>query len=414
MTEYIILIPLAILIFGLAPIVARDNYLNKNQKNIMFAIVGLIGVLVLQNVADYLLQTVIFAPYIRTLVSIFGYVIRPVIIVLFCKLVKPNGKNAFAWVMVAVNAAVYLTATFSHFAFYIDENNHYHGGVFYFSKTAFVVSFVLLVYLVYCTVTEYLNEKTWIWLPIVNALLIIASVLLDISPAFRVYPVSYLTIAVVCCSLFYYIWLHLEFVKEHENVLKAEQRIKIMMSQIQPHFLYNTLSTIQALCITDPDKAAKVTEQFGTYLRRNLDSLNDTDLIPLNKELEHTKVYAGIEMLRFPKISVEYDIQAEDFALPALTIQPLVENAIRHGVRSREHGLVNIATREDSDFYKIIISDNGIGFDADNVDSTDGNHIGIANVRERINTMCKGTLDIDSRIDEGTTITISIPKKERK
>ncbi len=414
MTEYIILIPLATLILGLAPIVARDNYLNKNQKNIMFAIVGLIGVLVLQNVADYLLQTVIFAPYIRTLVSIFGYAIRPVIIVLFCKLVKPNGKNAFAWVMVAVNAAVYLTATFSHFAFYIDENNHYHGGVFYFSKTAFVVSFVLLVYLVYCTVTEYLNEKTWIWLPIVNALLIIASVLLNISPAFRVYPVSYLTIAVVCCSLFYYIWLHLEFVKEHENALKAEQRIKIMMSQIQPHFLYNTLSTIQALCITDPDKAAKVTEQFGTYLRRNLDSLNDTDLIPLNKELEHTKVYAGIEMLRFPKISVEYDIQAEDFALPALTIQPLVENAIRHGVRSREHGLVNIAAREDSDFYKIIISDNGIGFDADNVDSTDGNHIGIANVRERINTMCKGTLDIDSRIDEGTTITISIPKKERK
>ena len=413
MTEYIILIPLSILILGLAPIVARDNYLNKNQKNIMFAIIGLIGVLVLQNVADYVLQTVIFAPYIRTLVSIFGYAIRPVIIVLFCKLVKPNGKNAFAWVMVAVNAAVYLTATISHFAFYIDENNYFHGGVFYFSKTAFVVSFVLLVYLVYCTVTEYRNEKTWIWLPIVNALLIIASVLLDISPAFRVYPVSYLTIAVVCCSLFYYIWLHLEFVKEHENALKAEQRIKIMMSQIQPHFLYNTLSTIQALCLTDPDKAARVTEQFGTYLRRNLDSLNDTDLILLNKELEHTKVYAEIEMLRFPKITVEYDIQAEDFALPALTIQPLVENAIRHGVRSREHGLVSVATSEDSNSYKIIISDNGIGFDADNVDSTDGNHIGIANVRERINTMCNGTLDIDSRIDEGTTITITIPKEEK-
>ena len=413
MTEYIILIPLATLILGLAPIVARDNYLNKNQKNIMFAIVGLIGVLVLQNVADYLLQTVIFAPYIRTLVSIFGYVVRPVIIVLFCKLVKPNGKNAFAWVMVAVNAAVYLTATFSHFAFYIDENNHFHGGVFYFSKTAFVVSFALLFYLIYCTVSEYRKKKTWIWITIVNILLIIIASILDISPAYVDFPVSYVTIFAVCCSLFYYIWLHLEFVKEHENALKAEQRIKIMMSQIQPHFLYNTLTPIQSLCITDPDKAARVTEQFGTYLRRNLDSLNDTDLIPLNKELEHTKVYAEIEMVRFPKISVEYDIQAEDFFLPALTIQPLVENAIRHGVRSREHGLVNIATREDNGIYIVIISDNGIGFKADNADSTEGSHIGIANVKERISTMCKGTLDIDSRIDEGTTITITIPKEEK-
>ena len=142
MTEYIILIPLAILILGLAPIVARDNYLNKNQKSIMFAIVTLIGVLVLQNVADYILQTVVSAPYIRTLESIVGYSVRPIIIVLFCKLVRSNGKNTIAWILVVLNAAIYLTATFSHLPFYIDENNHYHGGMFYFGKTAFIVSFI--------------------------------------------------------------------------------------------------------------------------------------------------------------------------------------------------------------------------------------------------------------------------------
>ena len=310
MAEYIILIPIAILLLGLSPIIARDNYLNKNQKNIMFAIVTLIGVLVLQNVADYLLQTVASAPYLRTLESIVGYSVRPVIIVLFCKLVKPNGKNTIAWILVAVNAAVYLTATFSHIPFYIDENNHFHGGVFYFSKTVFVVSFILLIHLIYCTVSEYSRKKAWIWIPILNIVLVVIAPILDISPLYRNYPVSYLTIAVVCCSLFYYIWLHLEFVKEHERDLKAEQRIKIMMSQIQPHFLYNTLTTIQSLCLIDPQKASEVTGKFGAYLRNNLDSLEQENLIPLSKELENTKIYAGIEMLRFPEISVRYNIEA--------------------------------------------------------------------------------------------------------
>ncbi len=410
MTEYIILIPLAILILGLAPIVARDNFLNKNQKNIMFTIVGLIGVLVLQNVVDYILQTVVSAPYIRTLVSIFGYCIRPVIIVLFCELVKPNGKNNIAWILVAVNAAVYLTATFSHFAFYIDEENHFHGGVFYFSKTAFVVSFALLFHLLYSTVKEYSNKKAWIWIPIVNAILIVLATLLDTSPAYVDYPVSYVTIFVVCCSLFYYIWLHLEFVKEHERELMAEQRIKIMMSQIQPHFLYNTLTTVQSLCLIDPQKAAEVTGKFGSYLRNNLDSLEQESLIPISKELEHTKLYADIEMLRFPEISVKYDIDGEDFLVPALTIQPLVENAIRHGVREIEQGLVEVSTKSTADSYIITISDNGVGFDTNEPLSTDKDHIGIKNVSKRIESMCSGTLTIDSHIGEGTTITITIPR----
>ena len=117
MTDYIILMPLLILIFGLTPIVARDSYLNKNQKNIMLWIIGLIGVLIAQNVADYVLQTVVSMPYLRTLESIVGYSVRPVIIILFCKLVKPNGKYRIAWILAIYNAAVYFTATFSRFAF---------------------------------------------------------------------------------------------------------------------------------------------------------------------------------------------------------------------------------------------------------------------------------------------------------
>ena len=92
-----------------------------------------------------------------------GYSVRPVIIILFCKLVKPNGKYRIAWILAIYNAAVYFTATFSRFAFYIDENNHFHGGFLYFGKTVFVVSFLLLFYLIYCTVSEYRDTFSERW-----------------------------------------------------------------------------------------------------------------------------------------------------------------------------------------------------------------------------------------------------------
>ena len=416
MTEYIILMPLLIIMLGLVFIVASDSYINHKQKKIMSGIIGLITLLIVQNVADYLLQLVIELPYLRTLVSIVGYVIRPIIIVLFCKLVKPNGRNTAAWILVIINAAVYLTATFSKAVFYIDETNHYQGGAFggMLSNTAFVICFALLFHLMYCTVSVYRNRGAKIWIAITNVAIIFISALLDVSPAYLDYPVSYTTIAVVCCSLFYYIWLHLEFAREHEKALMAEQRVKIMISQIQPHFLYNTLSTIQALCQTDPQKAFETTEKFGLYLRNNIDSLDQPELIPFEKELEHTKIYADIEMIRFSKISVEYNINVSDFCVPALSIQPLVENAIRHGVRSREHGIVNVETRIDENgFNEILISDNGVGFDVNELCSKDGAHIGITNVKERIEEMCEGTFDIDSRIGKGTKITIKLPRETK-
>ena len=215
----------------------------------------------------------------------------------------------------------------------------------------------------------------------------------------------------VSSALFYYIWLHLKFVHDHEKALEAESRIRIMMSQIQPHFLYNTLSSIQALCRIDPDKAFDVTEQFGTYLRRNIDSLDQPDLIPFTKELEHTRVYSEIEMLRFPNVRVNYDVPDVDFSVPVLTVQPLVENAIRHGVRIREEGIVTVSSRTTDRFHEIMISDNGKGFDTTLLKTADGSHIGVRNVQERIEKLCGGTLTGESVPDKGTTVTIRIPIK---
>ena len=413
MTEYIILMPLLILVFGLTPIVARDAYLNKQQKRIMSWIIALIGVLIAQNVADYALQTAVSMPYIRTLESIVGYSsVRPIIIVLFCKLVKPNGRNTIAWILAAVNAAVYLTAIFSRFAFYIDENNHFHGGIWYFGKTVFVVSFILLFYLIYCTVSEYRRKKTWIWIPIANIVLVMVAPLMDISDLYCLYPVSYLTIAIVCCSLFYYIWLHLEFVKAHENDLMAEQRIKLMMSQIQPHFLYNSLSSISELCETDPKKAQQTTDDFSEYLRYNLTALNSEKLISFEKQLEQTEIYLKIEKTRFgDRVNAVYEIEARDFEIPTLTVQPLVENAVRHGICKRPGGgTVTIRSYETDTDYVIGIADDGVGFDTESITTDGETHVGIENVRARLRYF-GDSFEIKSELDVGTTATIKVPKK---
>ena len=310
--------------------------------------------------------------------------------------------------MIGANAAIHLTALFSDICFSIDGDNHFHRGPLGYS--CHITSAICLAYLMYITIRKYKGvQGKERMIPLYNALLIVASVALDTLVNYQVYRVTFMMVAVVSCTFFYYIWLHLQFVKEHEEALMAEQRIQIMMSQIQPHFLYNTLSTIQALCRKDPDRAFDVTEKFGMYLRQNLNSLDHPGLIPLEKELEHTRSYAEIEMVRFPSITVRYDITDIGFSLPALTIQPLVENAIRHGVRARENGLVTVCTRERDGFHEVVISDNGIGFDTRKIENADQTHIGIKNVRERIEKMCRGTLEIRSA-EDGTIIMIRIPE----
>ena len=410
MTEYITFIPLVIMLAGLTPIVLKDKYIGNKQRRIMLMIIAFVGLLLVQNWGDYVTQmNDMPTPIYRTVFTMLGYCLRPFILLLFCFLVQPYKKHIFVLILVVCNTLIYLTSLFSGITFFIDQNNHFMRGPLCF--TALYVSIFLLAYLFYCTIYEYRHRKVSIWVAIANAALIILGASADLSPLYVDYPVTYLSISVVCCSIFYYIWLHLEFVREHENALKAEQRIKIMMSQIQPHFLYNTLTTIQSLCLTNPQKAFETTGKFGSYLRNNIDSLNRSELITVEKELEHTRVYADIEMLRFPKISVEYHIEAADFCVPALTIQPLVENAIRHGVRDVDRGLVEVSTKQTEGGNIIIISDNGVGFDTNIPLSADKDHIGIKNVSERIKSMCGGTLSIDSKIGEGTVITITIPRE---
>ncbi len=206
--------------------------------------------------------------------------------------------------------------------------------------------------------------------------------------------------------------------QDYERNLKQKEleltnaKIDVMISQIRPHFLYNSLTAIAMLCRKAPIKAEKAIIDFSSYLRGNMDSLNENKIIPFEKELKHVEVYLNLEKMRFgDDLHIAYDIKASGFYLPAITVQPIVENAVKYGVGKREEGgSVNILTKETDTKYVITVLDDGIGFDT-NASLHDGrSHIGINSVRQRLKTQCDGNLIIESRIGEGTTVTIEIPK----
>lgn len=193
-----------------------------------------------------------------------------------------------------------------------------------------------------------------------------------------------------------------------------QSRISILLSQIQPHFLYNTLTVICGLCDENPKEAKKVTAEFADYLRHNLDTLNQCAAVPFAEELQHIKVYLYIEKKRFEsKLQIIYDIKTDEFRIPSLTVQPLVENAVKHGVLRRKNGGAIIISTQNSDgWYEITIADDGVGFDANQSPAEPDTHIGIQNVRDRLWSMCKGTLTISSEVGVGTKAVIKIPKEK--
>lgn len=192
----------------------------------------------------------------------------------------------------------------------------------------------------------------------------------------------------------------------------AKNKMALMLSQIQPHFLFNALNTIQCLCETQPSVAAKTVNHFARYLRGNMDSLTQDAPISIERDLEHLDAYLAIEKLRFPDIVVQRSIKDVDFSVPALTLQPLVENAIRHGFnKCGEGGIVAIATWEENDAHCMSIVDDGVGFDVTQVSDDGRSHVGLRNTTDRLRLMCSAELVVESSPGAGTTICVRIPKE---
>ncbi|MCQ2079854.1 MAG: histidine kinase [archaeon] len=226
------------------------------------------------------------------------------------------------------------------------------------------------------------------------------------------YGISFLYTSLIVCLLLIYSNIYVS--RGRDGLLRekelTEKRFQVMYSQIQPHFLYNSLTSIMNIK-GNPQETVDAIADFGKYLRGNLETLSCKHAVPFRAEFEHLEIYLDLEKRRFKdKLDVVIDIQDRMFFIPALSIQMMVENAVRHGVTMRENGgRITIRTYCDEDAHYVSIEDDGVGFDTEILDDED-ECIGISNVRSRLAEMVNGRMDIESTVGVGTKVLITIPR----
>lgn len=332
---------------------------------------------------------------------------------------SPIWKN-LTYGIVAIGIVCCILNQFNHMFYYFDEQNFYHRN-----NSTFWISFVLgiLGTLDFGVMLWYYRRQlsrrrllalgSYIFLPLLAMLIQVF-----------LYGYALLNIAITISILWAFLNAQVEYTQElierTQELVDQERKnndmqIQIVLSQIQPHFLYNVLNTIYYLCGQNARTAQMAVSQFSNYLRGNLDSLKSTVPIPVEDELEHVQNYLYLEKLRFSdELNVIYDVQARGFMLPALSIQPLVENAVKYGVGKKDGGgTVEISTREQEECYEVRVSDDGIGFEMGKQPDDGRSHVGIENVRTRVKLMCGGTLEIHSEPGSGTEACIRIPKQKK-
>ena len=197
-----------------------------------------------------------------------------------------------------------------------------------------------------------------------------------------------------------------EIVRQQREI--AHERLSVLVLQMRPHFIYNTLMSIHSLCRLNPRKAEQVTMDFTNYLRRNFNAIASDSAIPFSTELEHTRAYLAVEQARHEDmLAVEWDTTFTHFRLPPLTLQPIVENAVKHGMDPDGEPLhISIRTRRTDDGAEIVVEDTGPGFDPK---SESKPHTTLKNIQQRLQMMCNGEMTIAPRDGGGTVVRVTIP-----
>ena len=299
-----------------------------------------------------------------------------------------------------------LTSTwFTDYIYVITPDNDYRRGSLYF---VLLVPIILIIILILSKI--YMNKDKLSTRQYWSLVLYMIMPLICTALQMYFYGILFITFGTSIAALLIYVNA---LIDQSERSLKqaeinAAQRINIMKLQMRPHFVFNTLMSIYYLIDQDPSKAQNVLLDFSNYLRQNYSALTNEDTISFEAELEHTKAYLAVEQIRFEgKITMEYDTPHTDFRLPPLTLQPIVENAVKHGTDPNSEPLtIWITTRKTENASELSVANNGIEFGSS---ESEGTHIALDNIRERLALICNGTISITGREGGGTVVTIVLP-----
>lgn len=364
----------------------------------------------------------VLAGTLAQLGNIFTYLFIPIVSISFLTLLfiyatrrrKPKSVigRIIAWMIRIVSVlsiAILISNPWTGLLYCIDENNLFYWGraSSFLPDGAVLVQLVLFYILLYI---ELRGEKLdRLWRTFLCCTIPTAAILAEIAGAgiMLLYP----SMATALLLLYFGRQQELEEQVLQQKLELSNSRTKLLLGQIQPHFIFNSLLAIQQLCEEDPQKAEQAVGDFSEYLRGNLNAMTNDLLIPFTQELEHIRCYLALEQADpASQIKVDYNLETTDFSLPQLTVQPLVENAVRHGIKMKpEGGTVTISTKQTSSGWTVTVQDNGVGFAAVTPQQKQRRSVGLENVRIRLTAQCGGTLHIETG-EWGTTATVFIPK----
>ena len=351
--------------------------------------------------------------------SLFSAFLMPLITVAIIHVTHRNPKKSKAlWAVISlffIYVVLLIITQFTTFIYYITPDNSYHRGSYYqlLLVPPILMMFINLAYL-------FKNRKNIARNHLVFFSLYIIIPLICMLIQMALYGIQFIVIGTTIAAILMFrsvVAEQLTLYVEQQNTM-AKQKTDIMLLQMRPHFIYNTMSSIYYLCEQDPKKAQTLVGDFTSYLRKNMSAIATQELIPFSEELEHTRAYLAVEKARYEKLLfVDYKPEYTDFSLPPLTLQPIVENSIKHGLDQDLPPLhVQVHTYQKDGNVYIVVKDNGPGYDPteNQTENQTENlrivHIGLDSVKERLKLMCNGTIKIEAAQEGGTIVTICIPK----
>ena len=347
----------------------------------------------------------------------FGYLLTLFVTCYLIYCVDPKKKKKSLRIGIlsyySLQILLLVISQFTHMYYYVDAANIYHRGHFFWLSQVVAVGTIVLNAVLIVIYRKRLTRRelmAFCCYTILPALAMVMQIFL--------YGLYLNLFSAMISAAFMFVFILEDHVdryceKEREN---TELKVSIMLSQIQPHFLYNTLDSIYILCEKDPDKAQKAVSYFADYLRLNLSSISRETPVTIETEMNHVKTYLELEkMSSEDTLNYILDIEAGGFMVPALSVQPLVENAVKHGTAKKQGGgTVIVKIREYRDCFEIYVIDDGAGFDLSQPPDDERLHLGMENVRRRLDVMCGGNLTVSSAPGKGTTAVIWLPKKREE
>ena len=346
--------------------------------------------------------------------SLFSSLLMPVLtlFLLFCA-GKDWKKSPYFYIVAALWLIYFILLVitqFTKFIYYYTPDNVYHRGPYY------AVLLIPPVLLMAVNLFALFRSRASLSQKQINAFIIYLLIpLVCMLVQMFFYGLLMTVLGSTVASLIMLLMIMFEQLDKYikQSLENANLRTNTLVLQMRPHFIYNTMTSIYYLCKEDANKAQQVSLDFTSYLRKNFNAIAKDTLISFTEELEHTRAYLAVEQARFEdKLFIEFDTPIVNFRLPPLTLQPIVENAVKHGLDPELDPLfISVFTRQNENGVEISVIDTGPGFgEIDN----DEPHIALKNIRERLELMCGGTLTLTPREQGGTEVTVFIPDKKNR